>query len=118
MSGECPKRRKRQFNKGKGRFRGGKRRSGCDRHIRATSDDGDDDSGEEKDDVQESKPDNTKNVRALMKGMSKDERNGFLTVGLMTVDEDPNEMISVPDTIDILNVTVHLISERRISIPI
>ncbi len=36
----------------------------------------------------------------------------------MTVDEDPNETISVPDTLDILNVTVHSISERRISIPI
>src|SRR6266576_18889 len=45
-------------------------------------------------------------------------RSGFLTVGLMTVDEDPNETISVPDTLDILNVTVHSISERRISIPI
>ena len=78
MSGECPKRRKRRFNKGKGRFKGGKRRSGHDRHIRATSDDGDDDSGEEKDDARESKPDNTKNVRALMKGMSKDERNGLI----------------------------------------
>ena len=39
-------------------------------------------------------------------------------MGLMTVDEDPNETISVPDTLDILNVTVHSISERRISIPI
>ncbi len=54
------------------------RRSGCGRHIRATSDDGDDDSGEEKDDVRESKPDNTKNVRALMKGMSKDKRNRLI----------------------------------------
>ncbi len=36
----------------------------------------------------------------------------------MTVDEDPNETISVPDTLNILNVTVHSISERRISIPI
>ena len=34
----------------------------------------------------------------------------------MTVDEDPNETIS--NTLDILNVTVHSISERRISIPI
>ncbi len=54
------------------------RRSSHGHHIRATSDDGDDDSGEEKDDVQESKPDNTKNVRALMKGMSKDKRNGLI----------------------------------------
>ena len=30
------------------------------------------------DDVRESRPDNTKNVRALMKGMSKDERNGLI----------------------------------------
>ena len=53
------------------------RRSGRSRHIRATSDDGDDDSGEENN-VQESRPDNTKNVRALMKSMSKDERNGLI----------------------------------------
>ncbi len=72
MSGECPK--KKFYQKGKGLFKGGKkRRSGCDHHIQATSDDGDDDSGTEREEVQESKPDYTKNVRALMKGMSKDK---------------------------------------------
>ncbi len=73
MSGECPKRKKRRFNKGKGRFSRRKEKIRPGRHIRATSDDGDDDSGEENDDVRESRPDNTKNVRALMKGMSKDK---------------------------------------------
>ena len=51
MSGECPKRKKRRFNKGKGRFSRRKEKIRPGRHIRATSDDGDDDSGEENDDV-------------------------------------------------------------------
>src|SRR6266576_4230486 len=60
--------------KGKGRFKGGKKgRSGHGRYIRATSDDGNDDNGSD-DDVQESKPDYTKNIRVLMKMMSRDKK--------------------------------------------
>jgi len=61
MSGECPKKKRSSF-KGKSRFKGGKKgRSGHSHYIRATSDDGNDDNGSEND-VQESKPDYTKNI--------------------------------------------------------
>ncbi len=58
---ECPKKKRSSF-KGKSRFKGGKKgRSGHSHYIRATSDDGNDDNGSEND-VQESKPDYTKNI--------------------------------------------------------
>jgi len=75
MSGECPKRKTKY--KGKGRFKGGKKkRSAHDRHIRATSNDDDDNSGTEE--VHDSSPDYTQNIRAMMKGMSTDERTDLL----------------------------------------
>jgi len=78
MSGECPKKKKHSSYKGKGQFKGGKKgRSGHGRYIRATSDDGNDNDGSDED-VQESKPDYTKNIRALTKTMSRDEKTSLM----------------------------------------
>ncbi len=78
MSGECPKKKKCSSYKGKGRVKGGKKgRSSHSRYIRATSDDGNDDNGSDND-VQESKPDYTKNIRALTKTMSRDEKTSLM----------------------------------------
>jgi hypothetical protein len=81
-SRDCPTR---KYKKWKGRAKGGKKKkSAHGRHIRAASNDDDDDSGTEKE-VSESKPDYTKNIRAMMKGLSMDERNNVL---LSLADED------------------------------
>jgi len=46
-------------------------------------------------------------------------RSGFLTVGLISVDDDPIATESITmDDLDISHVTVDSISEQRISIPI
>jgi len=78
MSGECQKKKKCSSYKGKGRFKGGKKgRSSHGHYIQATSDDGNDNNGSEND-VQESKPDYTKNIRVLMKTMSRDEKTSLM----------------------------------------
>ena len=81
MSGECPERKNKKKHQ-KGKFKGKKRRRFTHgRHIRATDMD-DDDSGSEEEEVRESKPvqtgDRMKTIRALMKGLSTNERDALM----------------------------------------
>ena len=81
MSGECPERKNKKKHS-RGKFKGKKgRRFTHGRHIRATEMD-DDDSGSEEEEVQESKPvqtrDRMKTIRALMKGLSINERDALM----------------------------------------